>query len=46
MKFRHIRVQNAEALVVDIKEIGVEVNADKTKYMVMARDQNAECSHS
>jgi len=23
------------------KEIGVEVNADKTKYMIMSRDQNA-----
>jgi hypothetical protein len=26
---------NAEALVVATKEIGLEVNADKTKYMVM-----------
>jgi hypothetical protein len=33
--------ENAEALVVATKEIGLEVNADKTKYMVMARDQNA-----
>jgi hypothetical protein len=30
--------KNAEALVVDIKEPGVEVIADKTKYMVMYRD--------
>jgi len=28
------------------KETGLEVNADKTKYMVMSRDQNAEQSHS
>jgi hypothetical protein len=26
--------------------IGLEVNADKTKYMVMSRDQNAGRSHS
>ena len=28
------------------KEIGLEVNADKTQYMVMSRDQNAGQSHS
>jgi hypothetical protein len=28
------------------KEIGLEVNADKTKYMVMSRDENAGQSHS
>jgi len=28
------------------KEIGLKVNADKTKYMVMSRDQNAGGSHS
>jgi len=32
---------NAEALVVATKEIGLEVNADETKYMIMSRDQNA-----
>jgi hypothetical protein len=30
-----------EALVVTSKEIGPEVNADKTKYMVMSLDKNA-----
>jgi len=38
--------ENAEALVVVTKEIGLEVNADKTKYMIMSRDQNAGRSHS
>ena len=38
--------KNAEALVVARKEIGLEVNADKTKYMVMSREQNAGQSHS
>jgi hypothetical protein len=34
--------ENAEALiVVATKEIGLEVNADKSKYMVMSRDRNA-----
>jgi hypothetical protein len=35
--------ENAETLVVDSKEIGLEVNADKTtcKYMVLSRDQHA-----
>jgi hypothetical protein len=28
------------------KEIGLEVNADKTKYMVMTRDQKAGRNHS
>ena len=28
------------------KEIGLEVNANKTKYMVMHQDQNAGQSHS
>jgi hypothetical protein len=33
---------NTEALVVASKGIGLEVNADKTKYMVMSGDQNAQ----
>ena len=32
--------KNTQALVVASKEIGQEVNADKTKYMVMFRDQS------
>ena len=37
----HTVKENAEALVVAAKEIGLEVNADKTKYMVISRDPNA-----
>ena len=33
-------------MVVDSKETGLEVNSDKTKYMVMSRDQNAGQSYS
>ena len=33
--------ENAEAVVVANKEIGLEVNADETTYMVMSRDQIA-----
>ena len=32
----HTVKENAEALVVATKETGLEVNADKTKYMVMS----------
>jgi hypothetical protein len=34
-------MEKAEALRVASKEIGLEVNADVTKYMVMSRDQTA-----
>ena len=37
----HTRKKNKEALVVPSKVTALEVNADKTKYMVMSRDQNA-----
>ena len=36
----------AEALLVANKETELEVNADKTKYIVMSWDQNAGRSHS
>ena len=42
----HTIKENAEALIVASKEIGLEVNVDKTKYMVMSRDQNAGRSHN
>jgi len=38
--------ENAEALVAATREIGLEISADKTKYMVMSRDQNAGQNHS
>jgi len=42
----HTVKRSAETLVVASKESGLEVNADKTKYMVMSRDQNARRSHN
>ena len=42
----HTVKKNAEALIVATKETGLEVNADKTKYMVMSRDRNAGRGHS
>jgi hypothetical protein len=37
----YIIKKNTKALVVASKEIGLEVNADKTKYMVMVQYQTA-----
>jgi hypothetical protein len=37
--------KNKEALVVAMKEIGVEVKAEKSKYMILSRDPNAGRSH-
>jgi hypothetical protein len=42
----HTIQENGEALLVASKENGLKVNADKTKYMVMSRDQTAGQSHS
>ena len=41
----HTTKKNTEALVAASKENGLEVNANKIKYMVMSRDQNAGRSH-
>ena len=42
----HTVKENAETLVGATKEIGLEVNADKTKNIIMSRDQNAGRSYS
>jgi len=42
----HTVRENTEGLVVVVREIGLEVNADITKYMVTSGDQNAGRSHS
>ena len=41
----HTIKEKAEVLIVASKETGLEVNADKTKYMFMSRDQNAGRSY-
>ena len=38
--------KRTESLLVGSKEIGLQVTADKTKYMAMSRDQNAERNHN
>ena len=43
----HTIKKNTEALLVGSKKIGrLEVNADKTKYIIMSQDQNAGQSHN
>jgi UDP-galactopyranose mutase len=42
----HSVKESTEAFVVASKEIGLEVNADKTKYMVMSEDQREGQSHN
>ena len=37
--YTHTLKENTEALVAATRETGLEVSADKTKYMVMSRDQ-------
>src|SRR5215469_3488787 len=42
----HTVKKNAEALAAATKENGLKVNAHKTKYMTVSRDQNAGRIHS
>jgi hypothetical protein len=37
--------KNAETLIDASKEVGLEVNAEKTKYMLLLRHQNAGQNH-
>ena len=41
----HTVGKNTEAIVIASKVTGLEGGADKTRYMVMSRDQNAGQSH-
>jgi hypothetical protein len=41
----HATKTNTDALLFASKAIGLEVNADKTKYLIMSRDQNAGRNH-
>jgi len=42
----HTLKKNSEAFVAATREIGLEISADKIKYMVMSRDQNTGRIHS
>jgi hypothetical protein len=42
----HSVKKNAEDLVIASKAIGLEINAEKTKYMIMYRNQNAAHNHN
>jgi ribose 1,5-bisphosphokinase PhnN len=42
----HAIKKNTEALVLASMEIGLEVNSEKTKYMVISRNQNAGQNHN
>jgi len=42
----HTIRKNKEASLLAIKEIGLDVNADTTKFMAMSRDHNAGRRHN
>ena len=42
----YILLRKTEALIVDIQETGLEVNFNKTKYMVISKDPNSGWSHN
>ena len=43
---KHTTKKNTESLVVASKDIGLEVNANETKHMVMSRGQNSGKNHN
>jgi hypothetical protein len=42
----HTIKKNKEALVIASKETGLDINAKKTKYMVIPQDKNAGQNHN
>jgi hypothetical protein len=42
----HTISNNTETVLVTIKEIGVEVNAEKVKYIFMSDEQNLQQNHN
>jgi hypothetical protein len=42
----HTTKKNTECIVVASKETGVEVNTEKTKYMIMSADQHGGQNHN
>jgi hypothetical protein len=42
----YVLCRKTETLVVARKEIGLELNADKAKHIIMSQDQNAGRKHS
>ena len=42
----HTVKKNTDAVISSSKDSGLDVNADKTKYRVMSRDQNAGRNHN
>jgi hypothetical protein len=42
----HTAEKNTEAFVILSKEVGPDANADRTKYMIMSRDQNSGQCHN
>jgi hypothetical protein len=42
----HTIKKNTKSVVVASKEIGLEVNAEKGKYILMSQDQNAGQNHN